>query len=617
MGLLNPIALLFGALLGILALLYLWERLRRRVKIPSLLLWQSVPEDRVELRRFRPDWLFALQALLLAALVVGLARPYLVGEPVIVDAPRHILIIDRSASMQTREGQDTRFETVQRQAGELIDNLDSDDEVMLIAAAAHAEVIADFTTDHAAVLEAVRTLEPVDTGTQLSAASGLAKRARAHAPTRTEIVLFTDMPAASLDPDDRSLVRHFAVGETGNNLAISALQIFQGPFEDATKARAHVLVRNFSDRVQHGVLTVSADDQVVSRIGFTIPARDTQDFLTGEFPGPGLVTASLDVEDALNVDNHAYGWLRSQPTLRVLVVSPPSPLVEELTQIGEAVSELEFQHVIPEDYEAEALSDFDAVIFHRVAPEPPSIGALYIYPPSENPLFPIKGEVSNVEVMDWNASHDSLRGLRPLTALPLSAARIAEAPPGSQPLLWSRTEDDEFLLAFAVEDGTERIAYVMFDLDAERLLKNENVNLLVFFLSLLNWVATSNAVVPAVVPTGDAYSLSDVSAELPLHITDPRGRSSTAGSDLGQIEANFAGVYEVSVNGSTRMVIANLFDAAESDVGRMAEDDVIEAQPTALEPAREEKEAHEFGWWMYVVAAGLMVTEWVAWRRQG
>src|SRR5215470_7298511 len=105
----NPGAWALGLLLGVLIALYLWERSRRQIDVPSLLLWQSIPDAVVRTSRFRPDWLFALQCLLLTLLIAGLADPYWRG-PAAANASRTVFVLDQSASMEAREGRSTRFD---------------------------------------------------------------------------------------------------------------------------------------------------------------------------------------------------------------------------------------------------------------------------------------------------------------------------------------------------------------------------------------------------------------------------------------------------------------------------------------------------------------------------
>ena len=100
MGILNPAALPFVSLLGVLLLIYLRQRTRTRIEVPSLLFWTDVPEDRVRSRRFRPDLLFLLQVLLLLLLIGGLLHPYWSRTVTETRGDRQILVFDLSASMQ-------------------------------------------------------------------------------------------------------------------------------------------------------------------------------------------------------------------------------------------------------------------------------------------------------------------------------------------------------------------------------------------------------------------------------------------------------------------------------------------------------------------------------------
>ncbi len=611
MGFLNPLALLFGGLIGVLVLLYLWERLRRRVAVPSLLLWQAVPEEAVQRQRFRPEWLFLLQLLLLVALILGLARPYTLGRSTGRSASYTIIILDTSASMQAREGKQTRFEQARQQAQKIIRDLAPGDQVMLITAAARPQIVSEFTPDHQRLLKLLDGLQPVDTGTELAPAIALAMRARELAPERTDIALLSDMPASAIDPQERALVQRYPVGETSDNLAISALQVFQGPFEDASEARAYVLVRNFSYAERHGVLSVSADDQVVTRTGFTIPGRGAQSFMARDFPGPGLLTASIDVHDALDVDNRAYGWLRPRHRIRMLLVSPASPLIGEIDHVARSVAGLSLEHISPEAYQPADAAAFDVVIFHRFAPPPPAAAALYIFPPARNSVFPVKEQAGRVEVMDWDAQHPILRDLRPLTTRPLSSAEVVEPPNGTETLLWSRTGAGDFPLAFAVNRPQGRIVCLAFDLEAEHLLGNDSIDLMLFFLNTLDWVSPQKQPVPAVVSTGGAHTVDGL-PDRPLRVVDPHGVTVSLPAESRQVETDVAGVYQIHADGSSTTLIANLFDAGESDIGRAARDVPVPPPPRVLPAPPRDKS--EIGWWFYVLAAALMASEWLAWR---
>lgn len=618
MGIAEPLALVFASLYGVLVLFYLWERWRRRVLVPSLLLWEAVREDTIRARRFRPDLLFLLQLLLLTCLIVGLARPYWHG---VGDGPakgRHIFVLDTSASMQTRERGGSRFDAARTQALRRLHDVHANDEVMLIGAARTPEVLVGFTRDHSAVERALHDAQPTDTGGDLTVGLAFAQSARQRSDVPTSVDVFTDLPRSALPEPLRPAVTVFQVGETDDNLAIEGVQIYQGRFQDYRGARAYVQVENFAHREGHGFLTVQVEDQVVERSGFTIPARESKSFLIDDFPQPGRVVAELEVADALSVDNRGFGWIRPARPVRLLVVSSPSPLVRDLQTLAAATPALQLESVEPSAFRPEQAGAADIVIFHRFVPATePATNALYVYPPADNPLFPASADATNVEVLDWNAHHPALESLRPLAALPLHRAHIMTAPAWSQTLLWSRTMAHEFPLAFAGERHGRRIACLTFDLEAERLLGTDNVNLLLFFMNLLGWL-TPEGPDTVVVDTGDVYPFSPLAAH-PLRVTDPRGETRTLPMGDTTVEPLLAGEYRIRSNGTARTLLANFFDPQESDIGRASREPPIAGRASPAESARyagpdPSHSGDGSRRWFYAAAAALLLLEWAVAR---
>ena len=118
MGLLEPAGLLL-ALLAIPILIFYMLRLRRQeIVVSSSQLWRQVLQDRqanAPWQRLRRNWLLYLQLLVLALLVLALARPFLAGggRP----SGNLVVILDASASMQARDGGDLGSTTTRFAAG--------------------------------------------------------------------------------------------------------------------------------------------------------------------------------------------------------------------------------------------------------------------------------------------------------------------------------------------------------------------------------------------------------------------------------------------------------------------------------------------------------------------
>jgi hypothetical protein len=603
----HPLAWFFAALLVILVILYLLEHKRRHVEVPSLLLWEPVPVTTA--RRFRPDWLFLLQCLLLLALIAGLSNPYVPDKQATAAPNRTIFVIDRSASMQAREGRDTRFDLARGALRARLDAVPPDHEVMLIAAAQPPSVLVQPTVDREAMRDTLDALEPVDTRADLDAALTLAQRALDGAGRDAHVELFSDTRRERLSPAWKDTVSLFPVGETDHNVAIDGVQVFQGRFDDPRAAHAFVGVRNFAHHGVHGVLTLQVDDTLLGQHGFSLPPRAAQGFPVSNFPGAGILRAALQVDDALGADNQAFALVRPPRPLKLLVVSDVAAVQREFARIAHAAPNVQIETVSTADYAGTAGADI--AVFHRFAPPlPMEASSLYIAPTATTGPFPSRGQQRRVQVVDWQHSHPVLRDLRLDRPVPLASAQVLDVPPWAEVLLSSRGDGRNVPLVVAGLHQERRHAALAFDLAVERLLAADHTDLLLLVLSLLDWLApTENGV--HIVPTGTAELLPDL-PELPVHITDPRGHETTLAADqVALVDAQLAGEYRVAVNGTHLRVFANLLDPDESDIGRPPAAPSLVAAPgqdesTAI-PAR-----GGFGWWLYAVGALLLLLEWIA-----
>lgn len=181
----------------LLLLLYFLKLRRREVEVSTTLLWRKAIQDlqaNAPFQRIRRNILLLLQLLVLGAVLTALGQPQIRGETAAV--ARHIILIDRSASMQTRdEGGATpepRLEEARRQALRLVDGLreptvlqqDRADQAMVISFDASARVVQNFTSDKGLLRAAIGSITPADTPTSIGLAIRLAK---AQSPTRLHV----------------------------------------------------------------------------------------------------------------------------------------------------------------------------------------------------------------------------------------------------------------------------------------------------------------------------------------------------------------------------------------------------------------------------------------------
>lgn len=173
-----------------LVILYFLKLRRRDMEISTTLLWKKAIQDiqaNAPFQKLRRNILLILQLLALAAAIAAVGQPQLSGDTTKGD--RHIILIDRSASMNAIDGDPqkttspaTRLEIAKKQAEELVETLrepgvfqkESADQAMVIAFDSTAEVRQQFTSDKALLKAAIRSIAATDGPTRLTEAMRLA-----------------------------------------------------------------------------------------------------------------------------------------------------------------------------------------------------------------------------------------------------------------------------------------------------------------------------------------------------------------------------------------------------------------------------------------------------------
>lgn len=619
MGILNPSALPLLALLGVLILIYLRERWRKRIEVPSLLLWRTVKEDSLRVRRFLPDALFFAQALLLLLLIGGLLHPY---RPLLVtelQGNRQILVFDVSASMQAREGRTRRFELALDQAKRVVQALGPLDEVMLISVSTRPHLVSGFTTDHRHLLHLLETLTPVDTGTNLGLGVELALAQRDREGRQAQIHVFTDLPQNTLDLPEaylKDLVYH-RVGRNDDNIAIAALHLYQNPFQNYSQAQAYILVRNYAYRTKSAHLSVLLNDKQIFRRDFTLPAREVTSFSVKGFDGSGKLVARLGTEDALDVDNQALAWVTERRQRRLVLVSPVQELHEELDRVSRAIPGLLLTAIAPDAFTPSALDARDIVLFHQFVPGAVvPANSLYVFPPPDNPLFPVVSEAADLTILDWREAHEILHNLQYIEAIPLKRARVLALPSWAQVLISSRTRYGEVPLALTGEKDGHRVVCLAFDLGKGNLANSDNLTLLLLFLNTLRWLLPPDPTVPVLVSAGETFFLPQGVTPDSIRAITPRGQ--TREVDTGVVEVDQTGEYRITGSHYDTVLYANLFDEAESDIGRREDGSSPAVSVSATPPPKELRHTvpREFGRLLYYGAAALLLAEWLyaLWR---
>jgi len=285
-----------------LLILYFLKLRRRDVEVSTTLLWKKAIQDlqaNAPFQRLRKNLLLLLQLIVLGAALFALAQPQFTGMA--TTGQRHIILIDRSASMQSLDETSAggpravqRLEAAKQQAIELVESLresnafqrDKADEAMVIAFDSTAEVVANFTSDKGALKRAIEGIEARDSTSFMEEAMRLAQ---AHAPRRVvegqaieglslaepaTIHLWTD---GAIEDADRVLptiekdVKYHAVGLEGAiNLGITSIRA-ERDFENPNRLSVYVSISSTDPSARTLDVELAIDGVVAGVKSVTVP----------------------------------------------------------------------------------------------------------------------------------------------------------------------------------------------------------------------------------------------------------------------------------------------------------------------------------------------------------
>lgn len=364
-----------------LLILYFLKLRRRDVEISTTLLWKKAIQDlqaNAPFQKLRRNILLFLQLLILAAAILAIGQPQFRGEAAV--ANRHVIVIDRSASMSAEDATDSRGRTVSRleaakeQALAIIDGLREPgpfsggaggEQAMVIAFDTSARALQTFTHDKSLLRAAVQAIEPSDGPSSIDEAFRLV-RAQAPRRTRVEVVpdsneqqvfelppepvgtihLFSDGRLPDLDTaqparEDRVVFHSQGRADTGN-VGITSLRAGRA-FDDPNQLSIFVGLQSTFTEPRTMDVELRIDDAVAAIRQVRMPAATREPAPLGEdgqptvIPRPtpsldgtvftlnrpqgGLVTISVSPGDALASDNTAYLVVPPAKRLSVAVVT--------------------------------------------------------------------------------------------------------------------------------------------------------------------------------------------------------------------------------------------------------------------------------------------------------
>jgi len=543
MGFLDPGALIFFALIPLLALAYLVKERPRTVTVSSVIGFYALRGLRSERPWGWPrfDWLFLIELLILSLAVLAMASPYLIRKhtPVAV-------VMDNSAVMQVREPAGTRL---QQERERLLAALPAGNDVAVslffTAPAPHpAATAVTVAQARTAIEQAAATDAPDDGAAVARLLSGL------NASRRFAQILYAGVrPLGAPLPAD---VRTLTVGAPAPNFALGSFIVSGGQGFGAQRLQAQVSVANFSPAERNLQVELFGDDKPIAHASVHLVSREVGSVTFPALERAAVYRAQLSPADAFALDNVAYATSAAGESLHLLFVSPTPADAQGLA----GLPGISVQTVAPQDY-SPANSKADLIVFEYAVPkELPGANALLVMPPPGDPVFDLRDVGgATTQITSWRTPDPLTDGVN----FRLLALRQAQS---FAPHTWLAPVVTSNLGGLILAGSHEGHRYVAMGINPFPYLGSRNLPMSILTLNILGYLSGFGAVEqgyrtgrPWVVPAGITS------------ITAPGGATFTVKPGALFSGDGRQGIYRLTgAGGAVRLRAVNLDDFTASDL---------------------------------------------------
>ena len=561
MHFLNPSAFYLLALIPIVVLLHFLKLRRQRHVVPSVMLWLEAIEDmkaNVPFQRLRNSLLLPLQILFLLVVVGGVARPALRQLGGLSE--QSIIIIDTSASMGATDLGRMRLDVAKAEALKLINQLGANGQMMIIDTSRAPHIRQPFTSDKEKLRQSIENLSVKHTDPALKAVfdsvavyAGVPGAQMALNPDAVGIVFISDNFRMLPDAVNPTQLQKIVLGDRSENVAIVQFSVTRA-LTPPTRYQVLVGVQSFTDtpkefQVQLGIEGKSFFEDK----SMVLPPRETTSILFSldddeRFYGQ-VVTARLDINDDLSVDNVATAILHPPPRWKVLLISdrnqPP------LTAILKTDPHASLNQIRTLDYHGSG--DNDILIFDRFVPDPlPEGNIVFLNPIGGLPFMPTSENGQLTQVIDQHPTHEVMRDVSLIdlevkvslqAQLPLWGLPLVET--DQTPLIWLGEQDESKIVVFAFDP---------FDLDVSSFATSIP-SAPILMSQCLEWLGSGTSPIqPDLVRTGEPVKIrlnrpsevEQVTVQMP---DDDIRELQVQGSRIIFTDTTQIGVYTVFVDG--------------------------------------------------------------------
>ncbi len=622
MSFLTPIALLGGLLAIPIVLLYMLRLRRREVVISSTFLWQQIVRDNeanTPWQRLRRNLLLLLQLIILALLVLALARPFITVPA--VSTGKIELLLDASASMQATDMTDgsSRFEEAKRQALNIVDTLGQNDTMTIIRVADVPEVIAASTRDTVLLRTAINNATASDAEADWVGALTLASADAINVSDFNMIVISDGgLGDASGLPGVPGKVEYIPIGQSNDNLAITALATRALPGQPP---QLFAQVTNYGSQDTPIIFDLRVDGELYTAERYVVPAGTSLPVVSASLPDSfsvlqaGLTTPSdSQVPDYLAEDNAAWTISSGNNTRRALLMSESNLFLEQVLRSLQSVEAFKGDITRPLP-----TTPYDLYILDGWLPEDgllPDGDLLIINPPESTSLFTVGGELEpgssfSVKTNDPRTTFVDFADVNILKFKEITGVDWADA---------LVTTDTGALLLAGEQDGRQ-IAILAFDIhDSDLPLQ---ITWPILMSNLLEWF-TPSSIISAQngLQVGNSVPIRPPFDATGVRVTLPDGSTSNLPIDRDTVvfaDTHETGIYTIDILRGNEVIqtapfAVNLFATNESNIA--PQPTISLSGNTITAATRDEVGQQEFWPWVALLALAVLVIEWFVYQQR-
>jgi len=441
-----PALIAAGIVIPALVALYFLKLKRQEAFVPTTLLWKRAVQDlqvNAPFQRLRKNLLLLIQLLILAAVLCALGQPVLSLDR--GQSRRYVIMIDRSASMNTKEANTTRLDQAKDQAKQLVENMrqrgafsmtGAADQAMVVAFDKSARVMCTFTDDKRQLAAAIDSIPGGDGQSMLGEALTVARASatpREAANNRSSEIpptmeLFSDGRIA--DAYQQTLANeefnYHRIGEAADNVAVTALQARRS-YEKPAEVEVFAALSNYNQAAITCSLELRLDGNIRSVKQVQVPGLRPAAGTQPEAPGQVSVTFGFNDDaggvlevrqlrkDALACDDSAWIILPPPRQLAVLLVTSGNlPLQAVLKacplQKLDVKTPAEFDKLASD--EAALAAAYNLVVLDRYAPAKLPRGRYIMFDATPPGMDVSSGDqMKDQLVVDWRSRHPVLQNV--------------------------------------------------------------------------------------------------------------------------------------------------------------------------------------------------------------